>query len=663
MNVGGNPDVLILTPFLTRQRFANSIHELLPQPQKRVTVLAMFTWDIILSDNDVERAKREKIALFDERDLEYYEKLAAHLGPAARYQFFADLVPGRRLAGLETSVPALQTRMGKYTCYTFSIRPDYLLKIAYVSHRAKGKATDIDTYQRMVRKSRLKKIGKYITANGVFPTNVVINLQGSKTVRFDPGKVQGAPEGAKHGMLHLRPSYGCAWVIDGQHRLFAYSGHDRAATSYLNVLAFKNLPHQMQAKLFIDINHEQKSVKRNLIHELFAELHWASDDEEKRVQAIISKTVQALSQDRDSPFHGRILLTDDKKTAVRCITLEAVFKAIGQKGMFVVKKELEYGPLWTGDDEGTLQRARFVLKEWFSLVRDGASEWWARGAEEGGGLAMNDGVTVCVAILRSVFDHLRGQGYDLIQMSERELADEVRPFGEALGRHLGSLSPALKASFRASARGVQGQTAMRRQCEKALHGEFPSFSPPGLEKALELVAARTNEQAFPIIKRIEKGLHTFIVGVLQAQHPHSAPDVWWYERVPSQIRRKAIERHDEEKGRGSKYSYLDLIDLRKIALKNWGLFQGTLEYTRKGTKEKRTEWIVKINNVRKVVMHNAPGRMIDFDQLEQLKDYESWMEAQLAAVDSAKLLAENSDSLTTGQHGEASAASAPNPAV
>jgi len=92
----------------------------------------MFTSNLILGDNDVERANKEKVVLLNERDLDYYEQVASHLGPAAKYQFFADMLPGKQIYGLEKRIPALQSKLGKYTCYTFPITPEYLLKITAV---------------------------------------------------------------------------------------------------------------------------------------------------------------------------------------------------------------------------------------------------------------------------------------------------------------------------------------------------------------------------------------------------------------------------------------------------------------------------------------------------------------------------------------------------
>jgi DNA sulfur modification protein DndB len=619
---------------LIRQRFANSVSGQFPAAHKRVSIIVMFTWDLILSDNDIQRAKNENLVLLNEKDLNYYELLASHLGQAAKYQFFADMLPGRRVHGLELRIPALQSRLGKYTCYTFSIAPEYLLKIAYVSHRAKGKATDIDTYQRMIKKSRLKKIREYIDANGIFPTNIVISLEGKRHVNFEPWQKTGEVAGTKHGTLILTPSYRCAWIIDGQHRLFAYSGHKNAKTSHLSVLAFEGLPASKQAQLFIDINHEQKSVKRSLLQELYAELNWDAEDDDKRVNAIVSKAVQALNEDKESPFYERILLADETRTDIRCITLESLFRTLNQPGMFVVKQSVDYGPLWTGENDSTLKRVIQVVNGWFRFVRDAITEWWNLGAATGGGLSMNDGVSVCMTVLRSILQYLLEKKHaKLIHLSNDELLDVLRPYGEALGQHLAGYSEEQRRDFRVGARGNQGQTATRRKCEKALNEKFPDFEPPGLREALKAQEAQTNEQAYRLIVNLEKRLIGFILGTLKLEFGDDQTELWWYSGVPQQIRKKAAERLEDEKGKGKKETYLDLIDLRTIVLNNWTLFQDSMGFGKSGNKEAKTEWMHKLNESRKIVMHGTKQQTVSFEQLAQLREYEKALTEKLTDQD------------------------------
>jgi DGQHR domain-containing protein len=605
-----------------KKHFRISIDKQFPQEHTRALAFVMFTWDLLLADSDYERAKHEKIFILNENDLHYYEQLVNHLGPAARYQFYADILSDRKINGLEVKVPALKSKMGKSTYYSFSISPEHLLKIAYVSHRAKGKATDVDTYQRMIKKSRLRKIKIYISDYGVFPTNIVVNFETNSAMRFEASEQKGGLEGAKYGTLFLPPKYGAAWIIDGQHRLFAYSGHERAEKSFVNVLAFDGLPPSEQAQMFIDINHEQKSVKRSLLQELYAELNWDAEDENKRVGAIVSKTIQALVASPDSPFFNRILLTDATRTVTRCISLESMFKALSQHGMFIVKNNIEYGPLWAGENDETLKRTIKVIKAWFTLIREGAEEWWDLGADEGGGLAMNDGITICTGVLRSVFDHLKAKGYSLVQFRDEELIDAIKPFGEALGEYFASLTNEERKALRSGSRGVQGQTAGRRQCEAVLNTKFPDFEPKGLKEFLELQKARTNERAYASYQRIENMLRDIVLSTLKNEFKEG--DDWWYIGVPPEIRKRISERIEDEQGKhGGRENNFDFIHYRKIALKNWSLFQGILSFG-KGNKEKKTEWIGKINDMRKVITH-AKGRVISWNQLSELQDYEEWL--------------------------------------
>ncbi len=615
---------------LLRQRFAVAVSNQFPVPHKRVALVVMFTWDLILTDTDEERAKNENVVLLNEKDLHYYEQLASHLGPAAKYQFFADMLPGRQIHGLEIKIPALLSKLGKYTCYTFSISPEYLLKIAYVSHRAKGKATDVNTYQRMIKKSRLKRIREYIERNGIFPTNIVVSLEGRRHVTFEPFVNTTGPEGAKHGTLILRPSYKSAWIIDGQHRLFAYSGLERAKTTHLSVLAFEGLPASKQAQLFIDINHEQKSVKRSLLQELYAELNWDAEDEDKRVSAIVSKAVQVLNEDKDSPFYGRILLADETRNETRCITLESMFRTLSQPGMFIIKNSVEYGPLWTGDNSTALKRTVHTVNGWFGLIREAVPDWWLLGAGEGGGLAMNDGISVCVGVLKSVFEHLTDKKrLKLIQLSNSEVLDVLRPYGEALGKCFANWSDPVRAQFRSGARGNQGLAAMRRKCEKELNSTFPDFEPQGLREDLRLQEARTNDKAFRVISQIEQALHKFIIGTLKLEYGEDETDSWWYHGVSEQIRKKATARREEEQGKDKKEHYLDLIDFRAIAVNNWELFQDTLSFGKSGNKDAKTAWMQKLNEMRKIVMHPVKQRTITFEELAQLEEYERTLAGNL----------------------------------
>lgn len=614
---------------------------------KRTAVMVFFLENISLSDNDRERAKEANVLLFDEKDLDYYEKLVIHLGPAARFQFYADAVPGKVISGLAIRVPAVKTKMGGHNCYTFPISPEYLLKIAYVSHRARGKASDIHAYQRMIAKTRLNKIRNYISEEGIFPTNIVLNIE-KRFMNFEKVKQENSAEeqsaSGTLGWLQIRPAYKSAWIIDGQHRLFAYSGHPRAAKSHLSVLAFEGLSPSMQAGLFVDINAKQKSVKQSLLQELDAELHWESDRISDRVRAVVSKVVQVLDADKGSPLFGRILSADVQKDNVRCISFTSLYRAIAKPRLYVVKESkggvLEYGPFWGGDNERTLKRTSRAVKCWLTPIRDAANDWWSLGSGEGGGLTMNDGITSCLNVLDSVLESIERTSGPLVSRDDDDLCGLMLPYANALGAHLGSISAESRKQFR-DLRGVQGQTHRTRKLQVELRKKFPSFNPPGLDEFFKRASEETNLKAKVATDHIEQMVQQLVMQELR-QNFKANDESWWFDGVPKQVRLAVSARSEQDdKRRGSLEAYFDLIDYRKIAIEQWPLFQDILGHGKKNdSKDRRTKWIVEVNDWRNVVAHPSSGKTVPLEELAKLVEYEAWLRGRLQGSD---------DTVTSGE--------------
>ena len=108
------------------------------------------TRNIRWSTPDRERAKNHQIAIIHDPQIKYYRKLVEIIGPATRHQLQADLFEGSPIQGLRATVPALRGTFGRKRFYQFAIEPERLLKLAYVSHRAKIDAEAVGTYQRLL---------------------------------------------------------------------------------------------------------------------------------------------------------------------------------------------------------------------------------------------------------------------------------------------------------------------------------------------------------------------------------------------------------------------------------------------------------------------------------------------------------------------------------
>jgi DGQHR domain-containing protein len=634
-----------------RSPFSRAIQSFTTDGRKRVTITCLFLRNAVLSETDLARAKEANVVMFDDNDLSYYEELARHLGSAARYQFLADLLPGKEIPGLKIRLPAIRLRIGGGDAYMFAISPEFLLKISYVSHRQKGKGSDIDTYQRMMKRARLRKIREFIEAQGIFPTNIVLNIE-SRMLRFDraaqEGEGAGNAESGMLGWLHVRPTYKAAWIIDGQHRLFGYSGSTKAAKSRLAVLAFSGLKPSDQAGMFISINSKQKSVKQSLLQELYAELHWEASEPALRVRAIISKVIQSLNEDKTSPFYGRIQTADDGRDEKRCISLTSMFSALDKSELYIANEKggqiVEYGPLWDPDGQAALKRTANIVNCWFRTATSSVVDWWEIGAGEGGGLSMNDSVVALLGVLRSVLSYL-GREHDLklVDLDHRELTELLEPYAKTISGYLASLSAADRQTFRGH-RGVQGVTTRQRRMQQAIKSAFPKYDPQGLEEFLRNEKAETNKQARELLDHVELMLQSTIIEELKQQFGKEEAG-WWFKGVPSQVRKDVSARLEEDTGtRGGKEHYFNLINYRTIITSNWDLFGGLLGYGKKNVgKDRGTEWIKELNDFRNAVMHVSSGVHIAVEDLDKIKGYHGWLKTKIENPE-----AQESDSVPAG---------------
>jgi hypothetical protein len=163
---------------------AQAVHKHYGRDFKPKIIWLFVTENIIWSKPDRDRAAGENIRIITERELRYYLQVAEHLGKAARFQFLAEFLKDQQIPELRNRiVPATRGKLGGKRFYCLVTRPRDLLKISFVNHRTLNDPEGVPTYQRLVSKSRIRSIGKFIKSGGYFPTNILLNF--TRAVRFD----------------------------------------------------------------------------------------------------------------------------------------------------------------------------------------------------------------------------------------------------------------------------------------------------------------------------------------------------------------------------------------------------------------------------------------------------------------------------------------------
>ena len=259
---------------------------------------ALVTQGFPYTESDRQLANSQpKIHLVDNQVLEYYQKLAGMIGKqASLFNLLGELgVEPRDLAVHRT--PAFKVELQRNLIgYLFFCEPRRLLEIAYVARRETGRE---HYYQRMLTASRLRNIRGFIDGGGVFPNNVILAFDNRPQFRSQDMREVDSPSWLEWGVLTFPKSYRAAWIIDGQHRLYAF-GDDQPASRLqkLPVFAFERLKESKQAEFFIQINREQKPVSPDLIWDLEADLRPDSP------RGRIALTAKRLNQ--SGPLRNRI---------------------------------------------------------------------------------------------------------------------------------------------------------------------------------------------------------------------------------------------------------------------------------------------------------------------------------------------------------------------
>lgn len=600
-------------------------------PHRKVKIL-FATRDYLLTERDLARIKDAGFVHFDDRALEYYQELTKHLGAAARFQLLGRLFAGTKIEGMDNRIPAIQGQMGGHKYFAFSIEPEKLLKIGYVLHRSEANADLMPTYQRIIKKSRLKAVRDFIQAGNFFPNSVIINIDAKRSPQFDRAQINLKGTKSRVGVLHLPQLYRSAYIIDGQHRLYGFAGTPLSRTETIPVVAFVDLSPTEQVKLFMDINENQKAVPKNLQNTLNATILWDSDDKRQASRALKLQLAQSLGDRPDSPLAGRIIIGENIATRQRCITIQAIktgFDRGSLFGQFTATKMTSSGTLYAGTNLGTLNIALPFLESFFKYLRDELPEQWDLGNAELGVVFTNTGIQSVLRLLSDVLDHLvTVDEVNALDTPADDLTEFVAIYFDPALKFLHGLTP-VKIRELKKRYGSGGYVPFWRQLQRAVHEEFAEFDPPDMLEWFEEQSRDRIEASSNIVRRLEEFMNDDFRTRLQDAYG----DSWFKDGLPIKVYKDAINAAAEENYAQEQdvhpWSQLYLIQYREIACKSdeqWiQLFKDQYKLpgsTNQGGRKAQTRWMEDLNLIRRELAH-PPSHVTkdEFDFLLSLRDW------------------------------------------
>ena len=607
-----------------KQGIINSISALFPTTKPKFKYI-LATSGLALSDVDETRLENVGGIHFSEEIIDYYYSLQSQIGIAARYQLLGLLFSGQEIPDMENRIPAIEGKMGGHTYYSFSIDPEKLLKIGFVLHRNKANENMMPTYQRLIKKARLKEIHSFIDdEEGYFPNSIIINITSEKHRKlvFDQSSNQVENSISRIGILHLPKRYKSAYIIDGQHRLYGYANSKYKSSNTIPVVALVNIDRSEQVKLFMQINENQKAVSKDLRNTLDADLLWDSDSYLDQMKALKSKIAINLGENRNSPFFGKISIGEDK----RIITTEHINLALNRSDFLgkVKKYEIEtLGTFYSGDLEKTYKSLSDFLFRSFNHIKESLEEMWE---QEGNIIVINKGFYGLTLLFNDLVNHLKTQGLLDTLRTSKTIFEEVKPYLDTVIHFYKDLdenkSNELKTSY-----GTPGDAKYWRTLQSAMRVNHPEVDYKGLDEYLKKEDRENNERAFKLIREIESNL---LKAKIKEKLESEFGKQWFKKGVPEKIyteaitaaARKNLEIDDEEEEK-EPWDQLHLINYREIILKSWQRLFEPL-YSKPGVtgnKEAKTTWLVELNRIRNENYHTYYVTSAELSFIEEIHDW------------------------------------------
>jgi DNA sulfur modification protein DndB len=608
--------------------------------KKPKIIWVYFTSNIIWTDNDIERAKDANIYIITENEIQYFETFLNHLGPAGRHQIIGELLQGQKISNVPIKkVPAIRGTLAGKTFYSFVTTPRDLLRIAFVNHQALNHPDGTPAYQRMISSSRIKQIGSFIKDGGFFPTNILVNFTESPKFELLP-KTDNTDVNIKFGQLTLPSKYRSAWIIDGQHRLYGYSGlDDKYLDQSLVVLAFEKLPKVKEADLFITINHKQKSVPPALLVALLADLKMGDADPKTALSALASAVVRTVNADKASPFFQTFRMPDVPPSERQNLTISEVVNGLNRSALLgrVVHKTIGHGPLSGSDDAQTIERARKVLNGYFDAIRSANENRWDAGAKEY--IRVNPGIRAHLMLLPEIMSYVsHKKGVDFLTVSDSEVVSNVLEIAQPILSFINTASDDQIKNRFARHFGEGGVKDYLFNLSELIATEIDDFGSEEFKRVLSQRESDSIAEANKDIMAASEIMTDVVIQTLKAVHGthmlDSGDPAYWELGIPkTQIKERAhnAQQADPLERRKRKEAYLNVLDLKEIieANCNWSHFQTTFSRAMPGDAKKSsgkyTSWLAKFNDIRKIAAHKNSLRTYTDEDLE----FVDWLRADV----------------------------------
>lgn len=249
------------------------------------------------------------------------------------------------------TLPMLPIKMGEIDAFVFMMKVKDLDCIQYVARR--GRDDEKGAVQRMLSVVRLKSIEQYVLSGNIFYTPFLINWTN------EDFSIQ-----IEHGNIVIPLTFASAQILDGQHRIAglqrAMKKDDSIGEKEILVILTNGLETEDAAKIFLNINTEQRPVQKSLIYDLFGLIN--KDDPDMPIVRA-NDIVAYLNEDKESPYYNLIKVPGSPRgtgLVDMSIVVSSLKDKLNENGPFA-----KYRLLSLESQRATIGNYFKALKKWY----------------------------------------------------------------------------------------------------------------------------------------------------------------------------------------------------------------------------------------------------------------------------------------------------------
>lgn len=203
---------------------------------------------------------------------------------------------------------------GQHKFYTLTLPVDVIASCCSTNPRSED---PISGFQRSLDERRALSIAEYVRKGGVIPSSIILSAQANSGFEYS----------SKNKTIGFNVKESSFLIIDGQHRVYGFRKLNEMGFEEIKlripVVVFTELTPMQEAKIFIDVNTQQRPVPKELLLDIKKLAETESSDE-----ALLDIIFTLFETQNDSCLKSKLSRFEKQRSKISKVTFYEAFKPL-----------------------------------------------------------------------------------------------------------------------------------------------------------------------------------------------------------------------------------------------------------------------------------------------------------------------------------------------